>query len=397
MRKQKVYSFINISGLALSIACCLIILMHIRFESSYDNYHRDADRVYRIGIDIDTPSFKRTFAPISYFMAPYLKENYPQVEEVTRFRRFSSVLVQKGERVFYEDNFIQADNEIFDVLTIPFIKGNPDTALIQAGTLVISESMADKYFGKQEPIGQTIRINSEEYVITGIISGPPKNTHLKFRLIGSMLPSEVPEWARNHWNTNGFFTYVKFRPGTDIKNLLPQIEAGANKNRNTSKGQKFTCFLQPVKDIHLFSHIYGELDPPGNPTYLLIFGVIAGFILFIASINFINLSTARAAARAKEVGMRKIVGAFRSQLIFQFLGESLLTTLLAVVLACVLVIVFLPFYRGLTDISYTFRTEFSFWFLLIPSFLTLGLAALMVSYHTGKAATANPADSLRYE
>jgi putative ABC transport system permease protein len=170
---------------------------------------------------------------------------------------------------------------------------------------------------------------------------------------------------------------VKFRPGVDVKTLLPDIEAGANTNRDTSNGKKFTYFLQPLKDIHLFSHVSGELDPPGNPTYLLIFGVIAGFILFIASINFINLATARAAARAKEVGMRKIVGAFRSQLIFQFIGESLLTTLLAVVLACVFVVVFLPFYRGLTGIPYTLKdlVRFDLLLALTGIFLFSGLFA----------------------
>jgi len=141
MRKHKVYSFINVAGLAVSIACCLMILMHIHFETSYDNYHRDADRVYRLGIDIDTPAFKRTFAPVSYFEAPYLKENFPQVEAVARFRRFNNVLVRKRETVYYEDNLIRADNDIFDVLTFSFMQGDPRTALNRPGTLVISESV----------------------------------------------------------------------------------------------------------------------------------------------------------------------------------------------------------------------------------------------------------------
>jgi len=149
-----------------------------------------------------------------------------------------------------------------------------------------------------------------------------------------------------------FYTYVKFRPDIDAQALLPEIEAGANAHKDIKEGDKYTYFLQPLKDIHLYSHVSGELEPPGNPAYLLIFGVIAGLILVIASINFINLSTARTATRTKEVGMRKIVGAFRKQLVVQFLWESMLTTLLAVFLACLVVIVFLPFYSALTGIPY---------------------------------------------
>ncbi len=364
IKRHKTFSFINISGLAVSIACCLMILMHIRFESSYDNYHRDADRIYRLGIDIDTPAFKRTSTNISYCEAPYLKENFPQVEAVARFRRTYSVIVRKGETVFYEDNFIRADNEIFDVLTFQFIQGAPEKALIRPGTLVISESVGHKYFGNESPMGQTIQVRGDEFVITGVIADPPKNTHLRFKFIASMIGHEVPEWAKNRWNTTSFYTYVKFCPEVDADKLLRQIESGANKNRIIKEGEKFTYFLQPLKDIHLFSHVSGELDPPGSPTYLLIFGVIAGLILIIASINFINLSTARAAARSKEVGMRKIVGAFRKQLIVQFLGESLLTTLLAVFLAFLIAIVFLPLYSNLTEIPYTMRDLVRFELLL---------------------------------
>jgi putative ABC transport system permease protein len=355
MRKHKVYSFINISGLAVSIACCLMILMHIRFESSYDNYHRDADRVYRLGIDISTSSFKRTFAPISYFEAPYLKDNFPQVEAVARLRDISGVLVRRGDRGFYENDVVQADHDIFDVLTFPFIQGDPEAALTRPGTVVVSESMGRKYFGNESPMGQTIQVGGSEFVVSGVMADPPKNTHLKFGLIASMVGSEVPEWARQHWSLNVFYTYVKFRPDVDVQELLPKIEAGANTHRVIKGGENFTYFLQPLKAIHLFSHIDGELAPPGSPTYLLIFGVVAGLILIIASINFINLSTARAAARSKEVGMRKIAGAFRKQLIVQFLGESLLTTLLAVFLASLIAVVFLPFYRHVTGIPYSMK------------------------------------------
>ncbi len=380
MRKHKVYSFINISGLAVSIACCLMILMHIRFETSYDNYHRDADRIYRLGIDIDTPAFKRTFAPISYFEAPYLKDNFSQVEAVTRFRRLGNVLVRKGETVYYEDNFIRADNDIFDVLTFHFIQGDPEKALIRPGNLVISESVGHKYFGNENPMGQTIQVSEDEFVITGVIADPPKNTHLGFGFIASMVESELPDWTKQHWHLNVFYTYIKFHPDIDAQALLPEIEAGANTHKDIKEGQKFTYFLQPLKDIHLYSHVSGELEPPGNPTYLLIFGVIAGLTLIIASINFVNLSTARAAARTKEVGTRKIVGAVRKQLIIQFLGESLLTTLLAVFLGCLIVGSFLPLYSHLTEIPYTMRDLVRFDLLLAMTGIILFSGVIAGSY-----------------
>jgi putative ABC transport system permease protein len=395
MRRHKVYSFINISGLAVSIACCLMILMYIRFEMSYDNYHKDADRLYRLGIDIDTPAFKRTFAPISYFEAAYLKENFPQVEAVARFRRLDNVLVRKQEAVFYEDSFIRADNDIFDVLTFPFIQGDPEKALIRPGTLVISESVGHKYFGNENPMGQTIQVSGDEFIITGVIADPPKNTHLRFRFIASMVESEVPEWAKSHWHLNVFYTYIKFHPDIDVQELLPKIEDGANTQKDIKEGDKYTYFLQPLKDIHLYSHVSGELEPPGNPAYLLIFGVIAGFILIIASINFINLSTARAAARTKEVGMRKIVGAFRKQLIIQFLGESLLTTLLAVVLACLLVIVFRPFYSGLTGIPYSLNDLMQFDLLLALMGIVLFSGLIAGSYPAFFLSALRPIDILK--
>jgi putative ABC transport system permease protein len=380
MRRHKVYSIINISGLAVSIACCLMIWMHIRFESSYDDYQKDADRVYRIGIDIDTPSFKRTFAPISYFMAPYLKENYPQVEAVARLRRLGGILVRKGEKTFYENDLIQADNDIFDVLTFPFLKGDPKTALLRPRSLVISESIGKKYFGKEDPMDQVIQVSGMDFLITGVIADPPKNTHLKCGFIGSMTEGEIPEWAKQHWHLNVFYTYAKFRPDVDVQELLPEIEAGANTHRDIEEGAKYTYFLQSLKDIHLFSHVSGEFEPPGNPAYLVIFGVIAGLILIIASINFINLSTARAATRTREVGMRKIVGAFRKQLIVQFLGESLLTTLLAVVLACLVFVIFLPLYSTLTGIPYAVRDLMQYGFLLAILAIILFSGVIAGSY-----------------
>ncbi len=377
IKRHKGYSIINITGLALGMACCLMILMHLSFELSYDTYHKDVDRIYRIGIDITTPTFEMTSVQISFLMAPFLKDNFPQVESVTRIWPGRPRLIQKGDSIFYENNFIRADNNIFDVITIPFIHGNAKSALTQPGSLVITESMSRKYFGNENPFGTTLQVDGEELLITGVIADQPPNTHLKFEFIAPISMNEVPDYMQESWDVCNFFTYIKFRLNANLEETLRQIEAGANKNRNLGRNDKYTYFLQPIRDIHLHSHFTGELEPPGNPTYFLIFGVIAGLILAIASINFINLSTARAAIRAREVGMRKTVGAARSQLIVQFIGESMFTTLLAVILACVIVLVSLPLYSYLVEIPYTVSSlvHLDFTLVLVGIILFTGLVA----------------------
>jgi putative ABC transport system permease protein len=210
--------------------------------------------------------------------------------------------------------------------------------------------MARKYFDNKNPVGETLRINSKELVITGKISDPPPNTHLKFGFIASLHGNEMPEWMRKYWDVNMIYTYLKFRPGTDISKTLREIETGANKNRKIEPEEKITYFLTPIKDIHLHSHVRGELAPPGNPTYLIIFGISALFIVLIACINCINLTTAQSLNRAKEVGLRKTIGAIRGQLVAQFMGESLIMTILAVLLACMIVMASLPLLRRLVDI-----------------------------------------------
>jgi len=358
IRKYKGYSFINIASLAIGIACCMLIIFYVGFELSYDNYHKDADRIYRIGLDRNLPWEKNTCATVGYPLAAHLKKNLPQVEYAGRIQR-RNVLVKKEDKVFYENNFFYVDKGIFNIFTIPFIRGNAEQALINPETIIISQSMANKYFGEEDPLGRMLTVNSNDFQITGIVKDPPSNTHFKYSFITSLNDSSLPERIRNSWTASMIYTYLKLAPNTDTRDFARMMNKVLEGHIDS---ETLNFFLQPVKDIHLHSHLLVELEPPGNPFYLYIFSTIAVLILMIASINFINLSTARSANRTKEIGIRKVVGAFRNQLINQFIGESFFTTILSVVAAFIVVDLSLPFFNRLVDIQFTvsdfFKLEF---------------------------------------
>jgi putative ABC transport system permease protein len=356
-RRNKVYSLINVAGFAAGMACCLLILVYIRHELSYDRYHKDGERICRIVQDIRTKTANRVFAPISPMVATTLKAEYPQVENAARVLTTSSRLVRREEKLFYEDRFMYADQELLDVLTIPFIRGNPREALTRPQTLVISERTALKYFGHDDPLGKTLEINQQEYEITGVAADPPANTHLKYDLIASM--ETLAEWEEmTNWYSTMFYTYLKLRPGVNVDDFSQQVSRLADKHVGEQLkewGDTYHYFLQPVSGIHLHSHLRYEAEPPGNPFYVAIFSYVGLFILLIAGLNFMNLSTARSANRAKEVGLRKVVGAQKPQLIGQFLGESLLVTLLSLGLAMAAARLLIPFVNDLTGLSLGFN------------------------------------------
>ena len=355
-QRHKGYSFINIAGFAIGMACCLLILLYVRHELSYDRYHKDVERVCRIVQDIRTQTANRVFAPISPMVAPTLKSDYPQVEYAARVRPASSRLVRREGTFFYEDRFMYADQELFDIFTIPFIQGNPQEALIRPNTLVVSQRMAIKYFGNANPLGNTLEINQQEYEITGIVKDSPENTQLKYDLIASL--ETLKDWDEmSNWYSTMFYTYLKLKPGVIVEEFSQQVSRLADKyvgEQLKSWGSTYHYFLQPLSSIHLHSHIRYETEPPGNPVYITIFSFVGLFILIIACLNFMNLSTARAANRAKEVGLRKVVGAQKLQLIGQFLGESLLVAFLSLGLAMVIAWFAIPLLNELTGISLSF-------------------------------------------
>ena len=357
IKKYKSYSFINIAGLAIGMACCILIILFVQDELRYDRHHKKADRVYRLvdSLDISDPS-SRYFALSSAPFAPTLQKEFPEVEDAVRFFLGRRRMVSYGDKKYYEDDLIFADSSLFEIFTIPLAKGNPETALEAPHSIVISESMALKYFTPEEPMNKTLKINEDDYLVTGIMQDLPGNSHFHADMFASIKTLEqiptVQERYFQNWARHEFYTYLLLREGYSAEELqkkLPGfIEKHAAQQIKTILGSTLSCRLQPLKGIHLHSHLQHEISPNGDIKYIYIFSVIAVFILLIACVNFMNLATARSAQRSKEVGIRKVVGASRNQLVKQFLGESLVFSFFALLLSFIFAKIALPSFNSLT-------------------------------------------------
>jgi putative ABC transport system permease protein len=365
IRRQRIFAFINIAGLAVGLACCTIIILYVTNELSYDKHHNDAGRIYRIASHLINSVGEFRSASTPGPLGPELKASYPDVEESVRivppYENASHVLVVREERRFFENRVWFVDKEIFQVFNIQMLTGSPQESLAQPNTVVITERMAEKYFGKEEPLGQTLQIEidydtgsveGQAYEVTGVVKNSPPNTHLKYDMFLSMstfisnLPSFETDWLNHHSK----YTYVKLAPGADAADFEKKIQKTADmasqiyaaEFNRTLKLNEY--FLQPVTRIHMFSNILGEIDAPGNWYYVTIYSIIAFLILLIGCMNFVNLSAALSTTRTKEVGLRKVVGAQRKQLVWQFLGESFFITIVAFVFAFSLILILLiPF------------------------------------------------------
>ncbi len=353
--RQKGYTIINMFGLSVGLACCLVVFLYVSDEAGFDNYHKDPDRIYRIAVRSESPQLISESATVSAPVAQVLREHFPQVEKVAQAFPVNGGLVERGEIKYYEETRIFVDPEIFDILTIPFLSGDAGTALGRPYTMVLSDRMAKKYFGRADPLGQTLTLNSRDYEITGVVADPPLNTHFKYDCFVSMKTLEG-RYPFDRWFLANFFVYVKLHPhvsSADLTDSLGKIAAVYAPSDLMNPGENYAYFLQPVRGIHLHSHLRNELEPSMKPVYLYIFSAIGFFVLLIACMNFINLSTARSSKRAKEVGMRKVIGASRNQLVRQFFGESLVLIALALISALILVSGILPFVNTLTGKSFT--------------------------------------------
>lgn len=385
MSRHKGYTFLNLAGLAIGMAACLLIAFFVRHELSYDTYHTAADRLYRVAIDIQSKAGNRIFAQTSAPLAAALQGDFPQVEKATRLSKQRNQLVTSGpEKSFYEHNFYLVDPSIFEVFTLPLVKGQAQTALNRPGTLVITEELAQKYFGQAEPLGKILKVNNESYEVTGVLQTLPYNSHLKMDLITSLATWDKQDWYKKdvagNWHSTMFYTYLKAKEQVDIPAFEKQVATAADKYvRDQIKdwGVSYHFFLQPVKAIHLHSQLKDEAEVPGNAINVYILMVVAGLIIVIASLNYINLTTAQSANRAKEVGVRKVIGATKKPLIIQFLCESLLLTFMALVLALVIVFVTRPLFETLSGQAYNFRLIFTpqFIFILLGLTTVLGMVA----------------------
>ncbi len=357
VRRQKVYSFINIAGLAVGLACCAIIILYVTNELTYDSFHADAERIFRIGTHSINQVGEHSTATTPAPLALDLKASYPQVEQAVRivppFENPKNTLVVRGEKRFFEPRLFFADPEVFEVFHIPFLYGGAEGALDAPNSVVLTEGMAAKYFGDEPALGRTIEIEIdydignanvriEDYQVTGIVRNAPTNTHFKYDMLLSIstikrfIPNIDTDWM--HWPAK--YTYVKLLPQADSEEFEEQIQRAAAiaaqgyKERFGRELQLHEHFLEPISRIHMYSQdIDRQLEAPGNWYYVYIYSITALLILLIGCMNFINLSAALSTTRTQEVGLRKVVGAQNRQLINQFLGESFLITLLAFVAA----------------------------------------------------------------
>ncbi|AKD56367.1 cell division protein FtsX [Spirosoma radiotolerans] len=361
LRKQQGFTIINIFGLAVGLACCMLIMLYVLDELSFDRYNAKADRIYRVQSDIKFGGNDMHFAAAPDPLGPTLKKDYPQVEQFVRLHQRGTWLVKRaGETTnLREANITFADSTLFDVFTLPFVSGDPKRALAEPNSVVISESAAKRHFGNQNPIGQPMVFeNTKIFKVSGVMRDMPQNSHFHSDFFLSMRNDDYP-WGQ--WLSINHHTYILLKPGqagaptdpavfaknfdTILKKYVgPQAMQvlGTSMEQFQKAGNQVKFWLLPLTDIHLHSKQQVELAPNGDIQYVYIFSAVALFILLIACINFMNLATARSANRAKEVGVRKVMGSERQQLIGQFMTESVLTTLLAMILACGMVVLALP-------------------------------------------------------
>ncbi|MEP6614938.1 MAG: ABC transporter permease [Ginsengibacter sp.] len=360
--KNKGFSALNIVGLSIGIATCLLITLYVTDELSYDKFNNKADRIYRVNVDLKFGGAEQKFAVASAPLAFTLVKDFPQVENAVRFRGYGSSVVKKGEQNIRETRIIFADSTLFSVFTIPMVAGDPKTALTEPNSVVINQSTAKKYFGSSNAVGQVLRFdNRTDYKVTGVIQDLPGNSHFNFDFFISM--SGADESRNGVWASFNFNTYLLLRKGTDPKGVISKMEETNNKYlwpqvqqmmkvdpaEFKKAGNYMNLSLIPLTDIHLHSDRVAELAPNNDIQVVYIFSLIAIFILVIACINFMNLSTARSSNRAKEVGIRKVLGTRRSNLVGQFLTESVLMSLLSFLMAVIIAVLLIPFFNQLAS------------------------------------------------
>jgi len=393
--KNKVFTLINISGLAIGLASSILILLFIFKEMSYDRFHEHSDQIHRLYIDgvMGEQPFRGAWT--SMIMAPTFTEEIPEIEKFVRFDVFNQRLIWYDGEKHIEDHFLFADSTIFDIFSINFIKGDPATALSRSNSLVITEEKARLYFGDRDPLGLPLSVNKDSnyYVVTGIIEALPENSHFFADFIGSMKKFEP--YQSETWFQNSIFSYVLLSPGADreqvekkmasvmTKHIRRELESilGVSPEEWIAGGNRYGVFLQPLTDIHLQPDIEVGLEicfrPVNDSLYIRIFGLVAFFILIIASINFMNLSTARSGIRAREIGLRKVAGSNRKMLIQQFLTESVLLSFIALVIALIMVELSLPWFNRTMDLN--LRMESAQQHYLLPLVIILALLVGLIS------------------
>jgi putative ABC transport system permease protein len=381
---------------------CILILVYILYETSYDRFHKDHERIFRLAVDAKVSNEFFEAAASSGPMGPALLADYPEeVELFTRIQKTpKDLLVSVDQKAFYEEGFYYADSTFFEMFSFKLLKGDPATALDEPFSLVIDQSLADKYFEGTNALGQMVRLNGKHtYKITGIVENCNGNSHFQFRMLASfntLYEISDREFYEN-WGALFLGTYIKLRPGVDYRQMNEKFTEFIQNHMadRLEVNVVFMPYLQPVTSIHLHSHLIGEIGENSDIVYIYIFGSVALLVMIIACINFMNLATARSMKRAKEIGLRKVIGADRRLLIRQFIGESIFMSAISLLIAIVLVELFIDIFSGLTGIDPGFSL-ISKWY-TTPALLLMVLVvgSLAGSYPAFYLSSIKPAHALK--
>jgi putative ABC transport system permease protein len=359
IRKHAGYSLLNVLGLTLGISSALFLIIYVSDEVSYDRYHKNADRIYRVSSKITETDDQFTWNVAQIPFGPQVVEDYPEVQAFVRFINMPRGLYKYEDKEFVEENFYYADSTLFDIFTYKVLKGEVKSALRDPKKIVLTETVAKRYFGSSDPVGKTLTEGNNTYEVTGVIEDVPFNSHFRFDALAARnnLPKQLGTWGNF-----GVFTYLLFPAGIDIKAFETKMQGMYDAHMKSIFGPlniKIEYILEPITKIHLYSTNPGEPEPTGSITYVYIFGIVAVFLVLIAAMNYMNLATARSTRRAREVGLRKVVGSRRLPLILQFLSESVVLTIISLIISIVLLIVLLPKFNLLAGKSFRLDILFS--------------------------------------
>lgn len=373
--KHPGYSILNILGLTIGIASALFLIIYVSDEVSYDKYHKNADRIYRVSSKLTETDDQFTWIVAQVPFGPQVASEYPEIESFVRVFNLPRALFRYDDREYFEEDFMYADSTLFDIFTYRTLAGDPRAAVSEPGKIALTKSTAARYFGDKDPVGKTLISGKDTYEVAAVIEDVPKNSHFRFDAViaRNNLPKQFGSWGNF-----GVFTYFMFPESYDIRNFEPKLKEITEKHVKPVLGQfniSVDYILEPIRKIHLYSTNSGEPEPTGSITYVYIFGIVALFLLLIAAMNYMNLATARSAERSREVGLRKVVGSQKEALIFQFLSESIIFTLIALLLAIVILLLALPGFNTLAGKSFELSILYSrvFIFSLLGIIILVGI------------------------
>ncbi len=353
------YSVLNILGLTLGISSALFLIIYVADEISYDHYHEKADRIYRVSTTIKEPDDKFTWIVAQIPFGPQVVHDYPEVQSFVRFIPMPRALYKFEDKEFNEENFFYVDSTLFDIFSYKVIKGEVKSALLAPKKIILTEKIANRYFGKSDPIGKTLTTGNDTYEVTGVIQDVPSNSHFRFDAVASRnnLPKQLGSWGNF-----GVYTYLLFPANFDVKAFETKMQGMYETYMKPIFGPMnitLSYNIEPITRIHLYSTNANEPEPTGSITYVYIFGIVAIFLVLIAAMNYMNLATARSTKRAREVGLRKVVGSRRSPLVLQFLSESMAFTFISLIISIILIILLLPIFNHLAGKSFNLQVIYS--------------------------------------